>query len=55
MLNILPGIAYGFRGSYTDTDCSLMMLAFTESLNDVIASIIDIFGTGTVIAPVFRA
>ena len=54
-LNIFKGMAYGFRGSYTETDCATYMGTFTESLKDVGVSIVEIYSSGTVIAPFYRA
>ena len=55
VLNILNGLAFGFRGSYAVTDCSTYMAAFTDSLLDVGRAVAEISSTGTVIAPFVRS
>lgn len=56
MLDLMPGVAHGFRGSWATSDCSSMMDNFAESIKDIGTAVADIFNKGeTVVAPFFRA
>ena len=54
VLDIFNGMAYGFKGSYAQTDCAIYTATFTDSLKDVGTAVIEIFSNGTLVTPFYR-
>ena len=54
LLNILKGMAYGFRGDYTTTDCSETMEKFATDLEAVGISTLAVFSTVSFMDPFYK-
>jgi hypothetical protein len=55
ILNILKGMAFGFRGNYETTDCSTTMAKFSTDLEAVGISTLAVFSSVSFMDPFYKA